>query len=181
MRPPHALMALFTLVANLGAPAAVDGPELLDAAVGAEAFERLRELTLLMDPRGFAMDPIQALEAMSAADSPYALAPLICGYVSYAAEGYRPRRIRFSDIAPLGTMGSSGSVLGGAGLAVSAMSAWRAEAAAFAYWIASGEVQAGLYATSGGQPAHAAAWASDDANRPVADFYRATRRTLDAA
>jgi multiple sugar transport system substrate-binding protein len=181
MRPPHALMALFTLVANLGAPAAVDGPELLDAAAGAEAFGRLRELAVSTDPRGFTMDPIQALEAMSAADSPYAVAPLIYGYVNYAAKGYRPRRIRFADIAPIGAIGPAGSALGGAGLAVSAMRGRRAEAAAFAYWVASGEAQAGLYATSGGQPAHARAWDSDDANRPVGDFYRATRRTLDAA
>lgn len=181
MRPPHSLMALFTLVANLGGPAAVDDREILDAAAGAEAFGRLREATHLMDPRGFAMDPVQALEAMSAADAPFAVAPLIYGYVSYAAKGFRPHRIRFSDIAPLGTAGPAGSVLGGAGLAVSASSKRGTEAAAFAYWVASGEVQAGLYAASGGQPAHAAAWESDDVNAPVANFYRATRRTLDAA
>ena len=51
----------------------------------------------------------------------------------------------------------------------------------FAYWVASGPVQAGLYAEAGGQPAHADAWNSDAVNAPVGDFYRATRRTLDCA
>ncbi len=43
------------------------------------------------------------------------------------------------------------------------------------------DVQAGSYAASGGQPAHAAAWESDAVNAPVADFYRATRRTLEGS
>ena len=51
----------------------------------------------------------------------------------------------------------------------------------YAFWIASGEVQRGLYAQSGGQPGHAAAWEDDGVNAATGDFYRATRRTLEAA
>jgi multiple sugar transport system substrate-binding protein len=42
-------------------------------------------------------------------------------------------------------------------------------------------VQRGLYAASGGQPAHADAWGSDTVNAPARDFYRATRATIDRA
>ena len=47
MRPPHSLMVLYTLTGNLGRPCAVEGPDLVDASAGAEAYERMRELTAL--------------------------------------------------------------------------------------------------------------------------------------
>jgi multiple sugar transport system substrate-binding protein len=181
MRPPHSLMILYTLTGNLGRPCVVEGPDLVDAGAGAEAYERMRELTALLDPRCFAFDPIDVLEAMAAPESRIACAPLIYGYVSYSHEGFRPRRILFADIPALGHDGPVGSALGGTGIAVSALSAQIEAACDFAYWVASGEAQAGPYVASGGQPAHAAAWEADAVNAPVCDFYRATRRTLDCA
>ena len=118
----------------------------------------MRELTAFIGARCFAMDPIDVFEAMSDADTPFACAPLIYGYVSYAADGFRARKIRFADIPALGSNGPVGSALGGTGIAVSALSAHNKAAADFAYWVASADIQAGLYAASGGQPAHAAAW-----------------------
>jgi len=174
-------MALFTLTGNLGRPCAVAGPTLVDAEAGAEALTQLRELMRFVDPRCYGWDPIAVFEAMAAEGSRFACAPLIYGYLSYAAEGFRPHRLRFADIAALGADGPVGSALGGTGLAVSAFSVHRQEASAFAYWIASGPVQAGLYVASGGQPVHAQAWEDDEVNAPVDDFYRATRRTLEGA
>jgi multiple sugar transport system substrate-binding protein len=181
MRPPHSLMALYTLTGNLGRPCQVEGPDLVDAQAGAAALEALAELMTLVDVRCFSFDPIDVFEAMAAQGSTIACAPLIYGYVSYAGAGFRPHRLHFADIPEFGALGPIGSALGGTGLAVSAFSANRQAAADFAYWVASGEVQAGLYAASGGQPAHARAWESDAVNGPCADFYRATRRTLDGA
>ncbi|HZZ62194.1 MAG TPA: extracellular solute-binding protein [Roseiarcus sp.] len=181
LRPPHSLMVLYTLSGNLGRPCAVEGPDLIDAEAGAEAFERIRELAALVDARCFAMDPIDVFEAMADADSPFACAPLVYGYVSYTENRFRANRIGFADIPALGSNGPVGSALGGTGIAVSALSAHKEAAADFAYWVASADVQAGLYAASGGQPAHAAAWESDAVNAPVADFYRATRRTLEGS
>ena len=181
MRPPHSLMTLYTLTGNLGRPCAADGPLLVDEAAGTEALERMRELMALVDPRAFAMDPIDVHEAMAAAESGIACAPLTYGYVSYASLGFRSHRILFADIPTLGVQGPIGSAIGGTGVAVSARSAHKAQAADFAYWVASGAVQAGLYAASGGQPAHSEAWESEAVNAPVADFYRATRRTLEGS
>ena len=181
MRPPHSLMVLYTLTGNLGHPCAVAGPDLIDAEAGSQAFERMRELTALVEARCFAMDPIDVFEAMADADSPFACAPLIYGYVSYAAGGFRARRIRVADIPSLGPNGPVGSALGGTGIAVSALSANKKAAADFAHWVASADVQAGPYAASGGQPAHAVAWESDAVNAPVDDFYRSTRRTIEGS
>jgi multiple sugar transport system substrate-binding protein len=181
MRAPHSLMTLYTLAANLGAPGAVEGPELIDPAIGLESYERIRELIALVDPACYEMDPIAVFEAMAQPDSRIACVPLIYGYVSYAQEGFRPRRLRFADIPPAGDSGPAGSALGGTGIAVSAFSRHIGEASDFAYWIASADVQSGPYAASGGQPGNAVAWASPDVNAPVADFYAATRATLEGA
>ena len=56
----------------------------------------------LVDPRCFAFDPIEVFEAMAALASRVVCAPLIYGYVSYAVEGFRPRRILFADIPAIG-------------------------------------------------------------------------------
>ena len=177
MLAPHSLMSFYTLAGSLG-HALATGHELISADGGAETLTRLAELVALIEPSNFAMDPIAASEAMAREDALVAVMPLGYGYVSYARDGFRPYRLGFADI-PLPSQ--RGSALGGTGIAVSAFSAHRAEAKAYAAWVASGDVQRGIYANSGGQPGHAAAWEDDTVNAETHDFYRATRRTLEAS
>jgi len=106
--------------------------------------------------------------------------PLMFGFSSYAREGFRRHRLRFGN-APTGASGMRGSVLGGVGIALSALSIHREAAADLARTIGSGAVQAGLYVDSGGQPGHGAAWESDSANAQTGDFFRATRDTMEQA
>jgi multiple sugar transport system substrate-binding protein len=182
LRPPHSLMCFYTLAGNLGRPCEVDGPgDLIDAETGEKAFEMLREIAALVVPECLAMDPIAVLEKMAGNGSQIACAPLIYGYVSYAVAGFRPNRVAFADMPVAGSKGPLGSALGGTGIAVSAFSKAKNEATDFAYWVASGEVQRGLYAASGGQPGHAAAWEDKEVNAAAGDFYRATRATLEGA
>lgn len=182
MRAPHSLMSFYTLAGNLGSPCRSDGTgPLIETDAGVDAFERLRELTDLIDPGCFSMDPIAVLEAMSDPASKVVCAPLIYGYVSYAIAGFRPSLVTFGDIPVAGTNGPVGSALGGTGIAVSAFSQAREAAIDFAYFVASGDVQRGPYASGGGQPGHAAAWDDDAVNAATSDFYRATRKTLESA
>lgn len=182
MRPPHSLMCFYTLAANLGHPCRSDGEgQLIDVAAGIEAFELLRELTDLVDPACFSMDPIAVFEAMSEPSSKAVCAPLIYGYVSYSMPGFRPSLVKFGDIPVAGANGPCGSALGGTGIAVSAFSHAIDAAIDFAYFVASGEVQRGPYAAGGGQPGHSAAWDDDAVNAATSDFYRATRKTLETA
>ena len=181
LRPPHSLMALYSLAGNLGARFSPGDRQFIDETAGVEALERLRELTADIDRRCFSWDPIAVFEQMTGEHSPIACAPLIYGYVNYATSGFRPSRLRFADLAPIGTHGPLGSALGGTGLAVSALSRHRDEAVTFAYWVASGPTQAMLYAPSGGQPAHPQAWEDEDINAATDAFYRRTRRTLEGA
>lgn len=179
LRAPHSLMSLFTLCGLEGASAKVDGPDLFPAGA-VRACARLADLAASVDPAMYDMDPIALLEAMADPGSRIAVAPLTYGYVSYAAAGFRGVRLAFADIPALDA-GPAGSALGGTGIAVSAYGDDPAGAADFARWVASGAVQRDLFAANGGQPAHALAWEADSVNAATADFYRATRDTLDRA
>ena len=141
----------------------------------------MREIAGLIDPACFDMDPIAVSEKMAETGSPIVCAPLIYGYVTYAVDGFRPNRLAFADIPVAGNTGPVGSALGGTGIAVSAFSKAKDAAIDFAYWVASGDVQRGLYAASGGQPGHAAAWEDDRVNAATGGFYRDTRATLEGA
>ncbi len=182
LRPPHTLMTFYTLCGNLGSSCRSDGKgALVDIETGKTAIGLMREIAGLIDPECFDMDPIAVLERMVEPGSKIACAPLIYGYVSYSIAGFRPNALHFRDIASVGNRGPVGSALGGTGIAVSGFSRAKAEAVDFAYWIASGDVQRGLYAEAGGQPGHGAAWEDEAVNAATADFYRGTRPTLEAS
>ena len=182
LRPPHSLMSFYTLCGNLGGPCAVEGPgELIAIETGIQVFEMLREIAGLVDPACFEMDPIAVLERMAEPGTTAVVAPLIYGYVNYSVKGFRPGLVRFGDIPPVGKNGPIGSALGGTGIAVSAFCENPDAAIDFAHWIASGDVQKADYATTGGQPGHADAWEDSSVNLATADFYRATRATLNGA
>ena len=181
LRPPHTLMTFYTISANLGRPCADGLEEFIDAGTGEAVFEMMREIAGLVDPACFEMDPIAVSEKMAAPDSKIVCSPLIYGYVSYAMDSFRPHRLAFADIPVAGEHGPVGSALGGTGIAVSAFSRAKDAAIDFAYWIASGNVQSGLYAASGGQPGHAQAWEDEAVNEATGGFYRDTRATLEGA
>ncbi len=176
LRPPHALMALFTLAANAGHACATEPGTLIDAAAGVAVLERLRSLAAHLDPACFGMDPIAVFERMAGAESRAACVPLVYGYVSYARSGFRARRIAFADL-PLPQ--AAGGTLGGTGMAVSAFARAPEAAVAAAAWFASAEAQTGPYAAAGGQPAHLLAWHDAALDAACGGFFSATRRTLE--
>jgi multiple sugar transport system substrate-binding protein len=181
LRPPHSLMCFFSLATHLGMPCSTDALPLTKAETVDAVLPRLRALYDRIDPQCMGMDPIAVYEAMAEPSSPIACVPLIYGYANYAADGFRQTRIGFADIPVIGGRPPAGTTLGGTGLAVSAFSLHPQAATDFAFHVASGPVQAGLYAEAGGQPGHADAWESEAVNAPVHDFYSATRQTLEGA
>src|SRR5690606_7745100 len=133
---------------------------------GSRVVETLRKVSDHIEPDQYEMDPIAALELMATSDR-FAVMPLGYGYVSYARPGFRPHRLKFVDIPAAGTLGPIGSAIGGTGIAVSAFSARRDDAIAYAYFVAGAEVQKGLYAKAGGQPGHGLAWEDGAVNQAV--------------
>lgn len=180
LRPPHVLMGFFTLAANLGDPCAVTKGLLVSRQTGLAVLSALQALAELVDPVCRTMDPIAALDALS--ESPrHRIIPLTYLYAPYARQGYRSHSIAFHDIPAIGSGGPIGSALGGTGIAISARTAQPGLCTRFALWLASADVQRGLYAANNGQPGNARAWGDAAVNAAVGNAYANTRLTHEAA
>lgn len=178
-KPIDAFSSLITLAANAGAPPnAVSGTFLAvdDAMAALDLMHRLAER---VPRRNLSDNPIAVAEQLSGGDR-WCYAPLLFGYTNYARAGFRRRRLRYVDM-PTRAGGVQGSLLAGAGVAVSARSRDLAAARAFAVWLASPEVQRGVYFDAGGQPGYAEAWEDPRLNAETLDFFRGTRATLEGA
>lgn len=110
-----------------------------------------------------------------------AFCPLGFGYSNYARAGYRKSLVQFTDIPISGRGGLAGSVLGGAGLAISTQCKGLSAAVEYATWVASGECQRTLYVQSGGQPGNRNAWIDPEVNSITNHFFEATLPTLEQA
>jgi multiple sugar transport system substrate-binding protein len=178
-KPIDAFSSLVTVSANAGStPMAGDGA-FLPGPEALAALDLLHELAALVPAGNLAWNPIQAADALAEGDR-FAYSPLLFGYTNYSRAGFRANRLRYVDI-PSGQRGVAGSLLGGAGIAVSSRSLHGAEAIAHAFWLASAAVQAGVYFDGGGQPGNSVAWDDDRTNAETLDFFRGTRATLEGA
>ena len=177
--PVHALSSLVTLTAHAGAPPGGEPGTILDEDSAREALETMHRLAELVPPQNLAQTPIGVAELLATSDT-YVYAPLTYGYVNYSRPGFRMNRLQHIDI-PAGRAGVAGSQLGGAGIAVSATASDPDAARAFAIWLASPDVQRGIYYDTGGQPGYAPAWDDDRLNADSLDFFRGTRATLEGA
>jgi multiple sugar transport system substrate-binding protein len=176
LAPVHALMSFMTWCANAGAPCGQSGSFCQDTETCGFVLESMRRLAAAAPGECFTCNPIAVLDRIAAEPERRWYAPLIYGYVTYA----RTRRVAFGDIPSLKRGGDcAGSVLGGTGIAVSAYCKHARVAQQAAARIASADVQAGIFATSGGQPAHLAAWTNADVDRAAAGFFSGTRQTLE--
>jgi multiple sugar transport system substrate-binding protein len=178
-KPIDAFSSLVTIAANSGSPPMSEPGIFLTLEQALPVLELMRELVALVPPDNLTWNPIQAADALSQGDR-WAYAPLLFGYTNYSRAGFRPNRLQYIDI-PRGARGVAGSLLGGAGIAVSARTNHLDEAIAHAFWLDSAEVQEGVYYDGGGQPGNAVAWESDRTNADSLDFFRGTRRTLEGA
>lgn len=169
--PTDAICAFISLCANLGSPIGY-GEVLVDETVGLEALDFLVQMAAIGHPSALSWNPILMLDHMGTyGDIVYC--PLTFCYTNYARDGYAKHLIQFTRIP-----GIVGSILGGAGFAVSARCAHPAEACAYGAWLASATIQRTLYVQAGGQPGNRAAWLDDDANRLTHEFFRDTLDTL---
>ena len=179
LRAPHSLMCFFTLAAHLGTPCNHEGDVLVAREAGLAVMDWLLRLSRPQPDMAYVSDPIPVFEEVSRLESPYSIIPFTYGYVSYSLEGFRPGRLAFADMPVVGSRPPVGSAIGGTGIAVSASSRHLKASEDFAFFVASGTVQAGPYAASGGQCGHAVAWESEAVNGPVLGFYNNTRATLE--
>jgi multiple sugar transport system substrate-binding protein len=142
-----------------------------------DALTDLLALAGRSDPQGFDLNPPAVLRGLRAHDR-WALAPFTFGYVN-VARNPDERRIGWHDLPTVA--GARASILGGAGLGISASTRAPEAAADLLVWFSSLEVQRSIAVPNGGQPACRAVWDDPEADREVAGFFGRTRRTIDAA
>lgn len=122
-------------------PRAADGRRTRESRKGRRASRVADRDAPLRQRGGDGWEPPDALEAAVAGEVTYI--PLTYGYVSYSIRSHsRPTR-RFFDIP-----GVAGSILGGAGIPISASTKRLQEATAFAAWVCSAQTQHSIVATS---------------------------------
>lgn len=179
--PINCLMNFYTLCLAAGETpfASTQFVASLDASLA--ALDRLRELLSLCDAEAWHRNPIASHELVaSAANTRLAYCPLAYGYSNYARAGFAPRRLASGETPMLAGVPLR-TTLGGAGLAVSALSRHRAAALAYAEFVASGQIQRTLYTQSGGQPGYRSAWLDAVNNAETDNYFARTLPVLDRA
>lgn len=165
----HSLLALLTLTASFGE--SVDGPINWGKSKAVRSSATLLRQLCEGDSRvGLDWSPIDAHRSLANDDCDYV--PLAFGYSHWQDQG-----VRFATPPAWEADRAPRTVLGGAGLAVSAASDHPTLATQFVRFFGSAYVQRDLCAMHGGQPAHTDAW-----DALAADcFFGTTRSTIENA
>ena len=154
--------------------------EVAERGAAITALERLKALSDRISPEFFELNPIRTLERMSQTDD-FAYAPWTYGYSNYSRLGYAPNRLAFGDVIGIEAARPGSTMLGGAGLAVSAQCRHPEVAKAYAEFTGSAATQNGIYFEAGGQPGHRSAWTNPELDRQCLGFFSRTLPTLDRA
>ncbi|MFN8377455.1 MAG: carbohydrate ABC transporter substrate-binding protein [Anaerolineae bacterium] len=180
--PIDSLMSFFSIAAAYGEDPCATPDIVLSRQMGRFALGLLVELVGNSHPHSREWNPIQMYNAMSSTDE-IVYCPLAFGYSNYGRPGYASKLLNFAN-TPKQSPASKGAILGGTGYALSARvqdAAALSAAVDYGKFVASGDVQEGLYFTSGGQPGHRQAWLSDAVNAQCNGFFHDTLGTLDHA
>ena len=116
-KPVDAFSSLVTIASGLGEDAMTTPGVFLSEDMLTRAMELLTRLARLVPAENAGFNPIQVADVLAESDT-FAYAPLLFGYTNYSRAGYRSHRLQYIDI-PRSTRGVAGSLLGGAGIAVS--------------------------------------------------------------
>ncbi len=177
--PTDLWCSFLSLCAQLNGGEFFDLESGIDVQVGEKVLEEIRSLLPVLHEQSLEFNPIQTLDAMRSGED-IAYAPLLFGYSSYSQPQQTGHVIRFTD-PPCYPGAQKTSLLGGVGLAISARSAHRDEAAEYLSFVLSPEIQAGEYFANHGQPGHLAAWKSTSVNESCSHFFSNTLETLESA
>lgn len=151
----------------------------IDLEAGEWALEQILSWKPFIYRASFHMNPIEMLEYMSKEDDILYI-PFIFGYTNYARKGWRKKLIHFCNVPKYELTGKS-SLLGGAGLAISANTNCLKECLDFMQLVLSVDIQKHDYFRNGGQPAHLSAWLDEQNNKDCSCFFLDTLKTINDA
>lgn len=168
------------LCVSHGSPTPASTTQFVDHKIGSDCLDQLAELAALMPDDIYHMNPISLYEQMATEDD-IAYCPLAYTYSNYSREGFAAKRILFSNPVLLAPEQPIRSVLGGTGLAVSAVCKNPRAALEYGSFIASQLCQRTLYGLSGGQPARRGAWLDPTLNLLSDNFFSCTVDSVETA
>lgn len=177
--PTDLMCTLVSVAASLGlTPGHSDG-DFLEAADARIVVDHLKALARVAHPGSKQWNPIRCLDHMSASDD-VAYVPYLFNYVNYSS-GQAARPITFGAAPAVAAGKPARTLLGGAGIGVSARSASPKAAFDYAMYLCSPAYQSGAYVAFGGQPGSRTAWLSDTCNAATNGFFRSTLPIMDEA
>ena len=174
--PIDAVCTFLTLCANLGEPVPRTPSSFPSPSTVRHVLELQAELVSLSHPSSPLWNPIACYEYMSTHDD-VVYVPFAFGYTNYSRASSRAR-LQFINVPAFGQCGTKGSILGGAGLAISSRCEHIGAAARYGSFVASPDFQSTEYTRSGGQPASLTAWRSPQCDAQTGGFLSGTIETM---
>jgi multiple sugar transport system substrate-binding protein len=148
--------------------------ELINKHTGLEILQLLSKLKDVCHPDSLLWNPINLYDYMiSNKDVVYC--PFAFGYVNYSFKNQTPH-LKYAGIP-----GRAGSLLGGAGIAVSSKCSNVNAAIEYIKWICNPGYQKTKYVKEGGQPGQLSAWKEENVNTLTNNFFSNTLSTIESA
>ena len=183
--PTDCLCSFLSLTARLGSPIQenkealsnemLNNNLLVEPSIGLKAITMLRSMRDAFHPKALDWNPIALYDHMSE-ENDIAYSPLAFCYTNYSRTGFRKNILKYHT-AP----GINNAVLGGAGVAITSSCSNVHEAANYAAWICSDDVQSNTYVNAQGQPGNKKAWENKQANDITNNFFVSTMPSLTKA
>lgn len=151
----------------------------INTKVGVQALEDIKFHAEHSHPESLNWNPIQILDRMGNEDD-IIYSPYLFGYTNYSRKNYTKNLVHFTN-SPIGKQKDISTIMGGVGLAVSALCKQPTIAANFVMYAASAEIQKGVFTENGGQPASKLAWESTENNVLCNNFFKDTKLTIENA
>ena len=170
--PTDCLCSFLSLTARLGSPIQENNELLVDPSVGIKALSMLRSMRDAFHPKALDWNPIALYDYMSEHND-IAYSPLAFCYTNYSRTGFRKNILKYHTAPEI-----NNAVLGGAGIAITSSCSNVHEAANYAAWICSDEVQSTIYVNAQGQPGNKTAWENKQANAITNNFFAGTMPSL---
>lgn len=181
LKPVDAFDMMLTLVASCGEEALpLNKVEFCSSQYGLLALKILKRLYNTGPSEAVLWNPIDVLEVLSESDDFHA-SPCLFGYINYARAGFRTHQLEYIDLPTFKEHRIMRGILGGAGIGVSARSGNLETAKHFAAWVASADIQSGVYLENEGQPAHLDAWQKRAEDPRYAGFLSGAFNTMNSA
>lgn len=152
---------------------------IIDTKIGSSVLDEIKFHLELIHPNSMKWSPIQILDRMGNGDE-IIYSPYIFGYSNYARNGYTQHPVRFTN-SPVNENTRISTILGGSGLAVSSTCRNPTMAVKFVEFMASAEVQRGIFTLNGGQAGNVKAWKYEYNNILCNDFFKDTLATFENA